>query len=123
MALVLYLLMYRGLSILLLVLLAYCLPDRLILMWRQTAAELGLAIIALAPALLMARIEGRPFGSYGLPRASLWANCSGWARCGEWPRSACCCWCCAGPMRFILDARAARVRASEVRRVLGASSS
>lgn len=64
--LVLYLLMYRALRFCLFVLLAYGLPGTLSL-WRQTAAELGLAIIALAPALLMSRIEGRTFGCYGLP--------------------------------------------------------
>ncbi len=63
--LVLYVLMYRGLRFCLFVLLAYGLSDALFL-WRQTAAEFGLAIIALAPALLMSRIEGRPFGCYGL---------------------------------------------------------
>jgi uncharacterized protein len=64
--LVLYFLMYRGLRFCLFVLLAYGLPNTLFL-WRQTAAELGLAIIALAPALLLSRIEGRAFGCYGLP--------------------------------------------------------
>ena len=64
--LVLYLLMYRGLRFCLFVFLAAGLPDALFL-WRQAAAELGLAIIALAPALLMSRIEGRAFGCYGLP--------------------------------------------------------
>ncbi len=64
--LVLYFLMYRALRFCLFVLLAYGLPDALFL-WRQTAAELGLAIIALVPALLMSRIEGRAFGCYGLP--------------------------------------------------------
>jgi CAAX protease family protein len=64
--LVLYFLMYRALRFCLFVLLAYGLPDGLFL-WRQTAAELGLAVIALAPALLMSRIEGRAFGCYGLP--------------------------------------------------------
>jgi CAAX protease family protein len=64
--LVLYFLMYRALRFCLFVLLAYGLSDTLFL-WRQTAAELGLAIIALAPALLMSRIEGRAFGCYGLP--------------------------------------------------------
>ncbi len=64
--LVLYLLMYRGLRSCLFVVLAYGMPDALFL-WRQTAAELGLAIIALAPGLVMARIEGRAFGCYGLP--------------------------------------------------------
>jgi uncharacterized protein len=64
--LVLYFLMYRALRFCLFVLLAYGLPDALFL-WRQTAAEFGLAVIALAPALLMSRIEGRAFGCYGLP--------------------------------------------------------
>ena len=64
--LVLYFLMYRGLRFCLFVVLAYGLPDALFL-WRQTAAELGLGIIAVAPALLMSRIEGRAFGCYGLP--------------------------------------------------------
>ena len=50
--LVLYVLMYRGLRFCLFVLLAYGLSDALFL-WRQTAAEFGLAIIALAPALLI----------------------------------------------------------------------
>ncbi len=64
--LVLYFLVYRALRFCLFVLLAYGLPGALFL-WRQTAAELGLAVIALAPALLMSRIEGRAFGCYGLP--------------------------------------------------------
>jgi uncharacterized protein len=64
--LVLYVLIYRGLRFGLYVVLAYGLPDMSFL-WRQLAAELGLAIIALAPALLMSRIEGRAFGDYGLP--------------------------------------------------------
>jgi uncharacterized protein len=64
--LVLYFLIYRALRFCLFVLLASSLSDALFL-WRQTAAELGLAIIALAPALLMSRIEGRAFNCYGLP--------------------------------------------------------
>ena len=64
--LVLYFLMYRALRFCLFVLLAYGFSDALFL-WRQTAAELGLAIITLAPALLMSRIEGRAFSCYGLP--------------------------------------------------------
>src|SRR6185312_10922988 len=64
--LLIYLIMFRGLRFCLFVLLAYGLPD-LSFLWRQTAAEFGLAIIAIVPALLMAKIEGRSFGSYGLP--------------------------------------------------------
>jgi membrane protease YdiL (CAAX protease family) len=61
-----YFILYRGLRFCVFVLLAYGLPDALLL-WRQIAAELGLAIISLVPALLMSRIEGRAFGDYGLP--------------------------------------------------------
>jgi membrane protease YdiL (CAAX protease family) len=64
--LLIYLIIFRGLRFCLFVLLAYGLPD-LSFLWRQTAAEFGLAIIAIVPALLMAKIEGRSFGSYGLP--------------------------------------------------------
>ncbi len=64
--LVVYFVLYRGLRFCLFVLLAYGLPH-VTFLWRLTAAELGLAIIAMAPALLMARVESRPFGSYGLP--------------------------------------------------------
>jgi membrane protease YdiL (CAAX protease family) len=65
--LVLYLLMLWALRFCLGALLTYGLPD-LSFLWRQTAAELGLAIIAVAPALLLSRVEGRAFGSYGFPR-------------------------------------------------------
>ncbi len=61
-----YLLMFRALRFCLFILLAYGLPD-LSFLWRQTAAELGLAIIAVVPALLMSRVEGRAFGCYGFP--------------------------------------------------------
>jgi uncharacterized protein len=70
--LALYFILYRGLRFCLFIVLAYGLPDMLFL-WRQAAAELGLAVIAMAPALLMSRIEGRSFGCYGLP----WRNSFG----------------------------------------------
>jgi membrane protease YdiL (CAAX protease family) len=37
-------------------------------LWKQFLSELGLFIVAVVPALLMARIEKRPFGAYGLPK-------------------------------------------------------
>jgi uncharacterized protein len=37
------------------------------LLWMQAAVELGLAIIAVVPALAMSRIEHRRFDCYGLP--------------------------------------------------------
>lgn len=64
--LVLYVIMYRALRFCLYVLIGFALPD-VSPLWLQTAAELGLAVIVLAPALLMARIEDRAFGVYGLP--------------------------------------------------------
>lgn len=83
--LVLYLLIYRGLRFCLYVLIAYGLPD-VSRLWLQTAAEVGLAVIVLVPALLMARIEDRAFGCYGLPlgnvfgrlfwMGALWGMCS-----------------------------------------------
>ena len=117
--LVLYLLMYRGLRFCLFVLLAYGLPD-VSFLWRQTAAELGLAIIALAPALLMSRIEGRPFGCYGLPPGkafgklfwvgALWGMVFAHSAAGGAARSSC------FLFRRIRPARRAR---AEICRVLG----
>ena len=117
--LVLYLLMYRGLRFCLFVLLAYAMPDALFL-WRQTAAELGLAIIALAPALLMSRIEGRAFGCYGLPLRRRFRQAFLAGRVvGNGCRSACFCWHCAGPMLFILGRSRCTGTRAEVCRVLG----
>ena len=99
--LVLYLIMFRALRFCLFVLLAYGLPDALFL-WRQTAAELGLAIIALAPALLMARIEGRALRLLRPAAAQcLWQAFLGGRAVGNRARSLCCCWRCAELMLFI----------------------
>ena len=43
-------------------------PRRIGFLWGQMITELVLLVAALLPALVMARIEGRPFGVYGLPR-------------------------------------------------------
>jgi hypothetical protein len=64
----LYLLMYRALKVGLRILISAALPD-MPQIWLLFIAELGSAIIALAPALLMARLENRAFGDYGLPPA------------------------------------------------------
>jgi uncharacterized protein len=63
---ILYLLVYRGLRFGLQLFLYYALPDTGRL-WLQVAAELGLTTIAVAPALLIGRIENRSFSYYGLP--------------------------------------------------------
>jgi membrane protease YdiL (CAAX protease family) len=36
-------------------------------LWSQMAGELGALVAAVVPAVVMARIERRPFGAYGLP--------------------------------------------------------
>ena len=64
--LAIYLLVFRILRFGLHVLIAYALPD-MGRLWLYLVAELGLAMIALAPALAISRIEKRPFGRYGLP--------------------------------------------------------
>ena len=86
--LVLYLLIYRGLRFCLYVLIAYGLPD-VSRLWLQTAAELGLAIIVLLPALLMARVEVEHSAATACRWATPSAGCSGWAPCGECVRSLC----------------------------------
>ena len=95
--------MFRGLRFCLFVLLAYGLPD-LSFLWRQTAAEFGLAIIAIVPALLMAKIEGRSFGSYGLPFRNafgklFWVGAAWGLRLTHYPVGG----ACAEPMLFILE--------------------
>jgi uncharacterized protein len=71
--LLIYLGLYRILHFCLFVFLAYGLAD-LSFLWRQTAAELGVGIIALVPALLMSRIEGRELGCYGLPLRNIFGK-------------------------------------------------
>jgi hypothetical protein len=61
-----YFLIFKALRFCLSVFIAYGLPD-MGRLWLSLAAELGLAIIAIVPALAMSRIENRPFGVYGLP--------------------------------------------------------
>jgi len=64
--LVLYLITFRMLRFFLTIFISNALPD-MGRLWLSLAAELGLAIIAIVPALAISRIEQRPFGSYGLP--------------------------------------------------------
>ena len=63
---VFYLITFRALRFCLHAFIYYAWPDTGVL-WLQTAVELGLAIIAILPAVAMSRIEHRPFGIYGLP--------------------------------------------------------
>jgi membrane protease YdiL (CAAX protease family) len=68
----LYLLLYLGLRFILRLLIYYALPP-MGRLWFQITVELGFAIIALTPALVMSQIENRPIGIYGLP----WRNAFG----------------------------------------------
>ena len=68
----LYLLLYLGLRFILRLLIYYAFPP-MGRLWFQITVELGFAIIALTPALVMSQIENRPFGIYGLP----WRNAFG----------------------------------------------
>lgn len=43
--------------------------DHLPKMWNFLSRETGALVSAILPALIMAKIEGRPFGVYGLPRS------------------------------------------------------
>jgi membrane protease YdiL (CAAX protease family) len=61
-----YLLAYRGLRLVLRFIIFSALPE-MPQLWLSFVAELGFAVIAIAPALVMARIENRAFGLYGLP--------------------------------------------------------
>jgi uncharacterized protein len=63
---VFYLITFRALRFCLRAFIYYGWPDTGVL-WLQTAVELGLATIAILPAVAMSRIERRPFGIYGLP--------------------------------------------------------
>jgi hypothetical protein len=70
--LALYLLLYLGLRFILRLLIYYAFPP-MGRLWFQITVELGFAIIALTPALVMSQIENRPFAIYGLP----WRNAFG----------------------------------------------
>ena len=63
---VFYLITFRVLRFCLHAFIYYAWPDTGVL-WLQAAVELGLAIVAILPAVAMSRIEHRPFGIYGLP--------------------------------------------------------
>jgi len=62
----LYLLMYCALRLGLPVLISSALADAPRI-WLLLLVELGFVVIAYAPALVLARMENRPFGDYGLP--------------------------------------------------------
>jgi membrane protease YdiL (CAAX protease family) len=66
--LLLYLLMWRGLYLLLSVLTQYAIQFEIHGLWLRMFAEAGLVPVALAPAFLLASLEGRSFDSFGLPR-------------------------------------------------------
>jgi len=52
------------------------------LSWRMMI-EASMMLAAILPAFVMARIENRPFGAFGLPALRAFGETSGWGRCGE----------------------------------------
>jgi membrane protease YdiL (CAAX protease family) len=69
-SLLLYVVMWRGLRMLLGVLLDHIEPHLTIRIWVDLIAELGSFVVVAVPAVVMGWIERRPFGEYGLPRHS-----------------------------------------------------
>jgi len=67
-SLLLYVVMWRGLRILLGALLDHIEPHLAIRIWLDLLAELGSFVVVAIPAVVMGWIERRPFGDYGLPR-------------------------------------------------------
>jgi len=66
--LLLYVVMWRGLRMLLGVLLEDIDPHLAIKLWLDMITELGSFVVVAIPAVVMGWIERRPFGDYGLPR-------------------------------------------------------
>jgi uncharacterized protein len=66
--LLLYVVMWRGLRMLLGILLEHVEPHLTIRIWIDLFAELGSFAVVAIPAAVMGWIERRPFGDYGLPR-------------------------------------------------------
>src|SRR5882757_7216763 len=64
-------LIYFVLAVMLIIVLSlaarFLLPHSLSSLWKQAAGEVASAVGVVVAALVMARIERRPFGSYGLP--------------------------------------------------------
>jgi membrane protease YdiL (CAAX protease family) len=66
--LLLYVVMWRGLRMLLGVLLEDIDPHLAIKLWLDLITEVGSFVVVAIPAVVMGWIEKRPFGDYGLPR-------------------------------------------------------
>jgi membrane protease YdiL (CAAX protease family) len=66
--LLLYVVMWRIFALLLDALVSRTLPETAPEAWQAFAVEVKRAIAVLLPAVVMAAIEKRPFGAYGLPR-------------------------------------------------------
>jgi uncharacterized protein len=65
--LLLYLAIRKGLLLLLGVVVYWAVPPEMLPLWADLIIEFVMLVVAVAPAFLMARLEERPFGVYGLP--------------------------------------------------------
>jgi hypothetical protein len=82
----LYVGLWRVFLILITTLVRYVQPHEAHGIWQELIAELEFLASAVLPTLVMAAIEKRPFGDYGLPRKCAFGKRSGWAVSGaSWP--------------------------------------
>ena len=95
--LVLYVILYRALRLAVRLLIYYGLPDMGDLR-LQAVAYAGLAIAAIAAALVMGRIENRPFGTYGLPLRSAFGKMFWLGSLWGFGSLTCYCWLCVEPV-------------------------
>ncbi len=58
-------------------------------LWNILLEELATLIAAVVPGVVLARVEHRAWGVYGLPGRGVLGNVSGWARRGDLLESAC----------------------------------
>jgi len=66
----LYLVIFAAVLFVSSLLLRFLLPHGMASIWKSVVGELGFMVSAFVPGFVMARIENRPFGVYGLPRQS-----------------------------------------------------
>ena len=75
--LLLYVCMYEVLKFMVKVVLSGLVQEPILQLWLTMIAEAGLLVAALVPALLLSRMEERPFGTYGFPIRKGWGkNCA-----------------------------------------------
>jgi len=72
--LVFYVCMYKVLKFMVELILSGLVQQPILQLWLMMIAEAGLLIAALVPALLLSKMEERPFGTYGFPHSKGWSK-------------------------------------------------